>query len=289
MLCCVAQMNSKKDVTTNLREAEQLIEKASKKDVKLLVLPEMFACLGVANQYEMAASRFTEKDVLATLAGWSKKYQMYLVAGSMPMTSTNTEEMNQANKVHAACLVFSPQGKQIASYNKIHLFDVDVADEKGSYKESDTFIAGQSPEVAEIGDIKLGLTICYDLRFPELFQYYMAENCQIMTVPSAFTYQTGKAHWEVLLRARAIENQCYVVGANQGGVHTANRRTWGHSIIVDPWGDTLGMLDQGPSVLVREIEIHYLRQLRGNMPIQQHKAFSVINSVNMSEKDGVSE
>ncbi len=272
MLCCVAQMNSKKDVTTNLREAEKLIEKASKKNVKLFVLPEMFACLGVANQYEMAASRFTEKDVLATLASWSKKFQMYLVAGSMPMTSTSTEEISQARKVHAASVVFSPEGKQIANYHKIHLFDVDVADEKGSYKESDTFIAGQSPEIAQVGDIKLGLTICYDLRFPELFQYYMAEKCQIMTVPSAFTYQTGKAHWEILLRARAIETQSFILAANQVGIHEDGRRTWGHSMIVDPSGEILAeVVEDEPGLAIAELDFERLTQRRQAMPLLQHK------------------
>ena len=270
MLCCVVQMNSKKDVDANLAIAEQLIEEAAKKSVKLIVLPEMFACLGVTNQYEMAATRFTEEDVLATLAGWSKKFKMYLVAGSMPMASAG--EATHSQKVHAACLVYSPEGEKIANYHKIHLFDVDVEDEKGSYKESDTFVAGQLPKIAKIDNVKLGLSICYDLRFPELFQHYMAENCQIMTVPSAFTYQTGKAHWEILLRARAIETQSFILAANQVGVHEDGRRTWGHSMIVDPSGEILAeVAADEPGIAIAELNFERLANRRKTMPLQQHK------------------
>ena len=220
----------------------------------------------------MAATRFTEEDVLATLAGWSKKFKMYLVAGSMPTVNSGKEDVIHSNKVHAACLVFSPEGKQIANYHKIHLFDVDVEDEKGSYKESDTFIAGQSPQIAQLDDVKLGLSICYDLRFPELFQHYMAENCQIMTVPSAFTYQTGKAHWEILLRARAIETQSFILAANQVGVHEDGRRTWGHSMIVDPSGEILAQVTgDEPGIAIAELNFERLAHRRKTMPLQQHK------------------
>jgi nitrilase len=263
-------MNSKKDVDANLKEAEQFIERAVQKGVKLVVLPEMFACLGVSNQHEVATSRFTEEDVLATLSAWSHRFKIYLVAGSMPMTNLDQSESSQ--KVHAACLVFSPEGKQIANYNKIHLFDVDVEDEKGSYKESDTFIAGSAPEIAQIDDLKLGLTICYDLRFPELFQHYMAQGCQLMTVPSAFTYETGKAHWEILLRARAIETQSFILAANQVGVHEDGRRTWGHSMIIDPNGEILARVTgEEPGLAIAELDIKRLLTRRKAMPLLQHK------------------
>lgn len=272
MLCCVAQMSSKKDVDANLAMAEQLIEQAAIKGVRLLVLPEMFACLGVTNQYEMAVTRFTKEDVLATLSGWSKKFSMYIVAGSMPMAEKNQSEMASHEKVHAACLVYSPEGKQIANYHKIHLFDVEVEDEKGSYKESDTFLAGHSPKMAQIDNIKLGLTVCYDLRFPELFQHYMAKNCQIITVPSAFTYQTGKAHWEVLLRARAIETQSFILAANQVGVHEDGRRTWGQSMIIDPSGEVLAEVTENePGLAIAELDFERLAHRRKTMPLQQHK------------------
>ena len=267
MLCCVAQMNSGKDVDANLHSAQQLIERAAQKGVELLVLPEMFACLGVTNQHEIAGKRFVEKDVLATLAGWSKQYQMYLVAGSIPMTTATSD-----NKVHATCLVYSPEGKQIADYHKIHLFDVDVADEKGSYKESDTFKAGSKPKVVNIDDVKLGLSVCYDLRFPELYQHYMAEGCQIMTIPSAFTYQTGEAHWEILIRARAIETQSFILAANQVGVHEDGRRTWGQSMIVDPSGKILAQVSKPePGLAIANLDFNNLQKRREAMPLQQHK------------------
>ena len=281
MLCGVAQMNSGKDVNDNLIEAEKLISSAAQEGVRLLVLPEMFACLGVINQHEMAISRFTEKDVLKTLAGWSKKFKMYLVAGSMPTINNTSKELTSKNqeqckKVNAACLVFSPEGKKIADYHKIHLFDVDVADEKGSYKESDTFIAGSKPVTVNVGEITLGLSICYDLRFPELFQHYMSEGCQIMTVPSAFTYQTGLMHWEVLLRARAIETQSFILAANQVGVHEDGRKTWGHSMIVSPDGDILAQVTKNePGLAIAELNFEHLRKRRQAMPLQQHKRLTL--------------
>ncbi len=267
MRCAVIQMTSQKDVDVNLKAAEKLIAQAAKLQAELVVLPEMFACLGVSDQFKLAGSRFTSRDVLAVLATWSKHYQLYIVAGSMPTLASQSE-----HKVHASCIVFSPQGKQLASYKKIHLFDVEVADEKGSYKESNTFLAGTAPNDVMIKDHKLGLSICYDLRFPELYQEYMAQGCQIMSVPSAFTYQTGKAHWEILLRARAIETQSFILAANQVGIHEDGRRTWGHSMIVSPTGVVLAELGgDEPGVAMAQLDFKILQQCRQRMPLQQHK------------------
>ena len=267
MWCAVIQMNSQKDVDANLLAAEQLIKQASQRGGQLLVLPEMFACLGVTNQYHLASRRFTAQDVLATLAAWSKKYQVYLVAGSLPLRSAQHEQ-----KVFASCLVFSPQGKQLAAYQKIHLFDVAVADEKGAYKESNTFLAGCEPQQVRIADVNLGLTICYDLRFPELFQHYMRQGCEIISVPSAFTYKTGEAHWEILLRARAIETQSFILAANQVGVHEDGRRTWGHSMIVAPSGEILAQVTGSePGIAMARLDFGALKACREAMPLAQHK------------------
>jgi predicted amidohydrolase len=267
MWCGVVQMNSQKDVNTNLRVAEQLIKQASEQKARLVVLPEMFASLGMVGQHELAVSRFTPKDVLATLAAWSKQFQVFLVAGSVPIVSDS-----DAKKVHATSLVFSPKGVQLAAYEKIHLFDVLVSDEKGSYKESDTFLPGSTAQSVDIDNIKLGLTICYDLRFPELFQQYMKQGCQVISVPSAFTYQTGKVHWEILLRARAIETQSYILAANQVGVHEDGRRTWGHSMIVSPTGEVLAEVTQASAGLaMAEIDLNRLQKCRDNMPLIKHK------------------
>ena len=267
MWCGVIQMNSQKDVDANLLAAEQLIKKASQQGCQLLVLPEMFACLGMAKQYDLAASRFTSQDVLATLASWSKKYQVYLVAGSVPMVSDRDDK-----RVHASCLVFSPQGKQLAIYNKIHLFDVMVEDEKGAYKESNTFLAGTEPQQVQVAEASLGLSICYDLRFPELFQHYMLQGCDIISVPSAFTYKTGQAHWEILLRARAIETQSYILAANQVGQHEDGRRTWGHSMIVAPNGEILSqIMGTEPGIAMAQLDFSSLKKCREAMPLKQHK------------------
>jgi len=267
MWCAVIQMNSQKNVDVNLLAAQQLIKQASQQGAKLLVLPEMFACLGMANQHDLAASRFTHQDVLATLAGWGKKYQVYIVAGSVPMISDLDDK-----RVHASCLVFTPNGEQLATYNKIHLFDVLVGDEKGAYKESNTFIAGAEPKQVQVAGVNLGLSICYDLRFPELFQHYMLQGCDIISVPSAFTYKTGQAHWEVLLRARAIETQSYILAANQVGQHEDGRRTWGHSMIVAPNGEILSqVMGTEPGIALAQLDFTSLKKCREAMPLKQHK------------------
>jgi len=267
MWCAVIQMNSQKDVDANLLAAEQLIKQASQQGGQLLVLPEMFACLGMTNQHDLAANRFTPQDVLATLAGWGKKYQVYIVAGSVPMISDLDNK-----RVHASCLVFSPNGEQLATYNKIHLFDVLVGDEKGAYKESNTFIAGTEPKQVQVAGGNLGLSICYDLRFPELFQHYMLQGCDIISVPSAFTYKTGQAHWEILLRARAIETQSYILAANQVGQHEDGRRTWGHSMIVAPNGEILSqVMGTEPGIAMAQLDFSSLKKCREAMPLKQHK------------------
>ena len=274
MKAAVVQMVSGQDVDANLSRVDGLLASLEHQAVDCVVLPEMFACLGVKNQVELARTRFHASDVLARLGDWAKRLQTTLVAGSLPML----DEAN-AQKVRAACCVFDPQGQLIARYDKIHLFDVDVADNKGRYRESDTFSPGDGPVVAPLAvqgaQRKLGLSICYDLRFPELYQIYQAKGCELITVPSAFTYQTGQAHWEVLLRARAIETQSFVLAANQGGIHEDGRQTWGHSMIVAPNGDVLAQLDTpGDGVAIAELDFEQLKQLRQAMPIQQHKRLS---------------
>ena len=287
------QMVSTGDVSQNLKMAEELIASAAQKGAGLVLLPENFAVFSAKEMRAWAEKEHSEQCFSGFLSRMAKTYKLWVVGGTIPLLpltdgdALDTDVLN--TKVRTSTLVYDDLGQLVGRYDKIHLFDVQVQDNQGRYCESETIDAGNDAVVVDTPFGKLGLSVCYDLRFPELYSQLLSMGAEILLVPSAFTWETGRAHWEILLRARAIENQCYVVGANQGGVHTVNRRTWGHSIIVDPWGDTLGMLDQGPSVLVREIDIHYLRQLRANMPIQQHKAFSVINHVNRSEKGDVSE
>lgn len=267
MKAAVIQMVSGQNVDQNLEQAESLLQSIQNQDIDLVVLPEMFACLGVKNQVALAKARFHEAGVLKTIADWSKRLSTTIIAGSVPLISADAED-----RVKASCLVYGPDGELQTRYDKIHLFDVDVADNKGSYRESDTFSPGDKPSTTTINDKKLGLSICYDLRFPELFQQYQAQGCDMITVPSAFTFKTGQAHWEILLRARAVETQSFVLAANQGGRHDDGRETWGHSMIIAPTGEILAeVTESGPSVAVAELDFDLLQQVRSAMPLVQHK------------------
>ena len=266
MKVAAVQMTSGADYHQNMSVAHDLIGEAALKGARLVLLPEMFACIGVTNQVSLAESYFTKEKLLATLGKWAKEKQVYIIAGSIPFSS------DELDRVYAACFVFSPSGDVIAQYNKIHLFDVDVDDEKGSYRESNTFVSGQTPEQVDIDGNPLGLSICYDLRFPELYQHYQKNNCVMITVPSAFTYETGKKHWEVLLRARAIETQCFVIAANQVGLHEDGRQTWGHSMIVSPSGEVLSTVaDETNSIAIADLDLGEMNLIRSAMPIKNHK------------------
>lgn len=269
MRCAVVQMNSVKDVDTNLKCTYEFIALAAKQQCRLVVLPEMFACIGVKNQSDLATSRFHKQDVLLVLANWAKEFSIYIVAGSLPFNQT---ESIDNSKVLASCFVFSPNAEILSRYDKIHLFDVNVADEKGSYRESDTFQAGNKPQTVMCDNKRLGLSICYDLRFPELFQVYQQAHCDLITVPSAFTYQTGKKHWATLLQARAIETQSFVLAANQVGIHEDGRKTWGHSMIVGPDGDILAEVKgEKTGLAIADLDFNLIQQCRINMPLLAHK------------------
>lgn len=268
MKVALVQMTSGREVDENLSQAFALVKEAASREAQLVVLPEMFACLGVTNQKQLAVQRFHNDDVLGTLSNWAKSLNLFLIAGSVPLSPS---ESSSQSKVHAACLVFNPKGQCIQQYNKMHLFDVDVADNKGSYRESDTFLSGDQPAMTDIDGHSLGLSICYDLRFPELYQFYMASGCRLITVPSAFTYETGRQHWEVLLRARAIETQSFVLAANQTGVHEDRRQTWGHSMVVSPTGEVLAQLREEVGVVVADLDMSLIEKCRSAMPLQQHK------------------
>lgn len=278
------QMVSTGDVTQNLCVAEKLIASAVEQGAELVLLPENFAVFDAKKMRTWAETESEEQVFTSFMSRMAKKYQAWLVGGTVPLlpdvlpdvlSKMLPNDEKTAQKVLTTTLVYDDRGELQGRYDKIHLFDVQVRDRQGRYCESDYIEAGEEAVVLDSPFGKLGLSICYDLRFPELYANLVAQGAEILLVPAAFTWETGRAHWETLLRARAIESQCYVVGANQGGEHSPNRRTWGHSVIVDPWGQALGTLEEGASVLVREIDMQYLRQLREDMPIQQHKRFSV--------------
>ena len=266
------QMNSTANRADNLQCAEVLIATAVGQGAKLLVLPENFALLGGESLYQ-AGLRETQNSDDSTLRNWlssmARQYGVWMVAGSIPMASRpDGERLDQL--VRATCLVFNNRGDEVARYDKIHLFDVDVADDYGSYRESDTVEPGNQLVLVDTPCGRLGLTICYDLRFAEQFYLLREQGAEIISVPSAFTATTGAAHWEVLLRARAIETQCYVVAPNQTGKHSTTRHSYGHSIIIDPWGKVLASLTDEIAVISADVDLEHLAEVRQRMPVEQH-------------------
>ena len=261
------QMVSTDTVSKNIELAERLIEEAVSKKAKLITLPENFPLMGKRDEDRLAITEsYNDGPLQLFLSEQSKRYKIWLLGGTIPLKSNNPE------KVFATNLLFNPDGDCIARYDKIHLFDVilDGRDEE-SYRESKTFESGNDVVVVktEIGNI--GLSVCYDLRFPEMYRKMHQKNVQIITAPSAFTATTGKAHWETLLRTRAIENLCYLIASNQGGVHANGRKTWGHSMIVDPWGEILAEVTEKTGVAIAKIDINKQINLRKRFPTLTHR------------------
>lgn len=265
-IAAVAQMLSGEDVDANLQQAADLVAKAAQQGAKLVVLPENLALLDSKALITLAQEEQRQPKVLPFLTGLAKTYKLWLIAGSVPLLTA------QGDKVFASSLVISDQGIVEAQYNKIHLFDVDVADAHSQYRESDFIEHGDRLVLVDTPIGRLGLSICYDVRFPEQYQRLRAMGAEVITVPSAFTYATGEAHWEILLRARAIETQCYILAPNQGGTHTATRKSWGHSMIVEPWGNIVAECeDLGPGLALAELDLKALHKRRQAMPIVQHR------------------
>ncbi len=256
------QMASGPNVAGNLSEARRLIENAVAQGARLVVLPEFFSIMGM-KETDMVAAREQPGDGAAQqfLAEMARKHQLWVVGGSIPLLATSPE------KVRNTCLVFDEHGKQVASYDKLHLFNLDLGNEH--YHEAKTIEAGNQVVVIDSPFGRIGLAICYDLRFPELFR--AMKNVDIIVLPSAFTATTGKMHWETLVRARAIENLAYVIAAAQGGYHVSGRETHGHSMIVDPWGRVLDELPRGSGVVLAEVNPVYQASLRASLPALTHR------------------
>lgn len=264
MKLAALQMISTPEVQENLATAERLIEEAAGLGAELLVLPEYFPLIGATDAARLAA-RETEgqgpiQDFLARMA---EKNRLWLIGGSIPLAAQDPA------KLRNSCLVFNPQGERVARYDKIHLFGFHKDDEH--YDEALTIEPGQRIVTCETPCGKTGLSICYDLRFAELYRRMGEVN--LIVVPAAFTDTTGRAHWEVLLRTRAIENQCYVVAAAQGGQHPGRRVTHGNSMIIDPWGEILARMDKGEGVIVADFDAQHLADIRARLPALQHRIF----------------
>jgi len=258
------QMNSVDDVALNLARAAELLKKASGQGARLVLLPENFAFMGSddAVKRRMAESE-AESHVLDFIAGQAAELGMAIIAGGVLLRE------DEGEKLRNTCVAFSNTGERLAVYDKMHLFDADVSGE--AYRESDMVRAGNTPCGTRIEGWNVGLSICYDLRFPELYRQYSAAGCNLLTVPAAFTAPTGKAHWKPLLRARAIENQCYVMAAGQCGTHPGGRHTWGHSMIISPWGEVIAKLKDGEGVVIADLSRDTLDHIRHQFPVLSHR------------------
>ncbi len=262
------QMASGPNVKANLAEAEKLIKIAVQQEAQLVVLPENFAIMGTSETDKVKiAEPFGSGLLQDYLKNQAIQHNIWLVGGTIPIRS------KEDGKVLAACLLFNPQGELVAHYNKVHLFDVTIEASNESYTESETIVAGNDVVVVDTPFGRLGLAVCYDLRFPELFRAMVEQKMEICAIPSAFTSMTGKVHWESLLRARAIENLSYMIAADQGGYHVGGRETHGDSMIIDPWGLILNRLPHGTGVVVTDLDLGKLEHTRKMFPALEHKRF----------------
>ena len=264
-VACI-QMASGPNVGANLLEAERLINQAVRQEAGLVVLPENFAIMGQSERDKVDVREVEgEGPIQQFLAEQAARHGIWLVGGTIPLVASVPD------KIRASCLVLNDKGEQVARYDKIHLFDVDLVDTDEQYTESETIEPDDRIVVFDSPFGRIGLSVCYDLRFPELYRQQLDAGMEVLVVPAAFTAITGRAHWEVLVRARAIENLCYVVAAGQGGYHLNGRETHGHSMIVDPWGIVLNSLARGPGVVSATIDLGRLESARRNFPSIQHR------------------
>lgn len=268
------QMVSTHDIDANLDDARRLLAEAAAQGASVAVLPENFAILATRQMPECGRREAgPDPQIRAFLAQQARSLGLWIVGGSMPLAQ-RPDGSDIADRVRATCLVFDDQGREVARYDKIHLFDAMVEDAHGQYRESDTFEPGDQVVTVDTPAGKLGLAICYDLRFPELFRALRAEGVDWICLPSAFTWQTGDAHWHPLIRARAIENQVWVVAPGQGGQNSSRRRTYGHSLICDPWGRVVAEIGEGPGVVSAELDTAQVENLRTRMPVWEHRRLS---------------
>lgn len=264
MLAACVQMCSGTDVHANLTTAAKLLNDAARLGAGLAVLPENFAFMSGSEQDKRAVAEDGDNSrILAFLSGQAKRHGMYIVGGTLALKTDVQPGLRNASPF------FSPAGDCLATYDKMHLFDVDLPGE--SYRESEVVAAGAAPVMADCGPFRLGMSVCYDLRFPELYRHYSQHGCHLLSVPAAFTVPTGRAHWEILLRARAIENQCYVLAAAQSGSHPGGRKTWGHSMLVDPWGEVLDECLEEEGLAMANVSMKRIEGIRAMLPALTHR------------------
>ena len=266
MKVAAIQMTSGPDVPANLEQARALLREARERGAVLAALPENFAFMGLKDADKRAVGEAEGSGPIQDfLAATARELKWWIVGGTMPLRA------GADGRVAAASLVFDDSGKRVARYDKIHLFDVDIPGKAETYRESAHVAPGREPAVVDTPAGKLGLSLCYDMRFPELFRRLSAAGAQIFSVPSAFTAPTGRAHWETLLRARAIENLCYVIAPAQSGFHPNGRETYGDSLIVDHWGAILQRLPRGRGCVVADVDLNRQAQARTSFPALDHR------------------
>jgi nitrilase len=277
MKLAALQMVSTTRVDDNLATAERLIGEAAAAGAQLVALPEYFCLMGRHDRDKLAVAEASgDGPIQAMLSAASRRHGLWIIGGTLPMRSDDPE------RAFNACCVYAPNGSLAARYDKIHLFRYDNGRE--SYDEGRTLLAGADPVTFDAVDtaanetVRVGLSICYDLRFPELYRSMSCQPgqrpCDLIAVPAAFTHTTGQAHWELLLRARAIENQCYLIASAQAGLHENGRRTWGHSMVIDPWGDVLAVKAEGEGVVMAELDPARIAAVRAQLPALTHRRCS---------------
>ena len=256
------QMVSAPNLARNLADAGALIAQAAADGAQLVLLPEYFCFMGFKDT-DKVALRETPGDgpIQNFLADAARRNNVWVVGGTLPLVAP------EATRVMNTTLVFDAQGQQVARYDKIHLFSFSKGQDQ--FDEARTIRPGEQVRTFDSPAGRVGLSVCYDLRFPEL--YRALGDCALMLVPSAFTYTTGRAHWELLLRARAVENQCYVLAAAQGGTHETGRRTWGHSMLIDPWGEPVAQREEGPGVVAGFVDPQRIAEVRQSLPALRHR------------------
>lgn len=272
MKVALAQMNSSSLIEQNMEIILGFIQEASSEKARLLVLPENCFCMDrYVEQKSQYQEIFLDGTVQTTVANWAKEYKIWVVIGAFPIINDVT------NKPHSRMLVYNDLGELCCFYDKIHLFDVQVSADE-FYNESDTYNAGSDYKIFEIDGVKFGCSICYDVRFPELYRYYALEGVDAFLIPAAFTYETGLKHWHTLLRSRAIENLSYVIAPNQSGLHDNKRKTYGHSLAYDPWGELLVEAKQDNQVIYMNINKKHLQTVRKQFPALDHISRKLIDA-----------
>jgi nitrilase len=260
------QITTGSDIEKNLAAIKRQIVNAHHNGANIIALPEVFACYDGQKYLSIGKQEMSANGKLRSLmASWAREYNVYLIGGTIPVLDPAT------SKVYPRCYFYNNEGEEVGYYDKIHLFDVDIDDAQNRYRESDTFLSGSEIKIFPTRYGNVGLTICYDLRFPYLFEKLRKAGADIISVVAAFTEKTGKAHWQTLLQARAIEQQCYILASNQWGQHDEKRRTFGHSMVVSPWGDVMDQVEEGEGIACTEIDLAEVERIRREMPLINHQ------------------